>query len=129
MGLEDVGYGILNWEEIIPQAKASGAQWYIVEHDMPNGHVNSITRSYNFHRRADASLETLPLSWKRAAPNLAAFEHLVYDQTGSSVPVKKIGGNDFYVVMEDGFDYHIEAGKGGCSSLGHIEVPILAGQR
>ena len=48
MGLEDVGYGILNWEEIIPQAKTSGAQWYIVEHDMPNGHVNSITRSYNF---------------------------------------------------------------------------------
>ena len=44
-------------------------------------------------------------------PQPAAFEHLVYDQTGSSVPVKKIGGNDFYVVVEDGFDYHIEAGK------------------
>ncbi len=46
---------------------------------------------------------------ERARP--AAFEHLVYDPAGQPVPVKKIGGNDFYVVGEDGFDYHIAAGK------------------
>ncbi len=48
MGLEDVGYGTLDWDAIVPQAQAAGAQWYIVEHDMPKGHVNSITRSYDF---------------------------------------------------------------------------------
>lgn len=48
MGLEDVGHGTLDWAAIIPQAKFSGAEWFIVEHDMPNGHVNSITRSYDF---------------------------------------------------------------------------------
>lgn len=41
----------------------------------------------------------------------AAFEHLVYDPVGQSVPVKKIGGSDFYVVVEDSFDYHIAAQK------------------
>ena len=41
----------------------------------------------------------------------AAFEHLVYNPLGEAVPVKKIGGNDFYVVVEDGFDYHIAAAK------------------
>ncbi len=41
----------------------------------------------------------------------AAFEHLIYDPEGESVSVKKIGGNDFYVVVEDGFDYHIAAAK------------------
>lgn len=48
MGLEDVGHGTLDWAEIIPQAKASGAKWFIVEHDMPKGYVSSITRSHNF---------------------------------------------------------------------------------
>ena len=48
MGLEDVGHGRLDWAAILPQARASGAQWYIVEHDMPADHVASITRSYAF---------------------------------------------------------------------------------
>ncbi len=41
----------------------------------------------------------------------AAFEHLIYDLAGESVPIKKIGSHDFYVVEEDGFDYHIAASK------------------
>lgn len=48
MGLEDVGHGTLDWQAIIPEAQAAGAKWFIVEHDQPDGHVNSITRSYNF---------------------------------------------------------------------------------
>lgn len=48
MGLADVGYGQLDWDAIMPTAQASGAQWYVVEHDMPGDHVASITRSYDF---------------------------------------------------------------------------------
>ncbi len=48
MGLADVGHGELDWVRILPAAKEAGAEWYIVEHDMPKSHVDSITRSYNF---------------------------------------------------------------------------------
>lgn len=48
LGLEDVGYGRLDWDAILPAADASGASWYIVEHDYPGEHAASITRSYNF---------------------------------------------------------------------------------
>ncbi len=48
MGLADVGHGELDWSRILPAAQAAGAQWYIVEHDMPKSHVDSITRSYDF---------------------------------------------------------------------------------
>ncbi len=48
MGLADVGHGKLDWSRILPAATAAGAEWYIVEHDMPKSHVDSITRSYNF---------------------------------------------------------------------------------
>ena len=48
MGLADVGSGVLDWDAIFPQIQASGAEWYIVEHDMPGDHVSSISSSYNF---------------------------------------------------------------------------------
>ena len=48
MGLADVGHGELDWNRILPAAREAGAQWYIVEHDMPKSHVDGITRSYNF---------------------------------------------------------------------------------
>lgn len=41
----------------------------------------------------------------------ASFAGLVKDAAGRAVPVKRIGTRDFYVVTEDGFDYHIEADK------------------
>ena len=48
MGLADVGSGTLDWDAIFPQISASGARWYIVEHDMPGDYVQSITNSYEF---------------------------------------------------------------------------------
>lgn len=41
----------------------------------------------------------------------AAFAGLVHSTQDKPVPVKRIGPNDFYVVTEDGFDWHIEADK------------------
>jgi sugar phosphate isomerase/epimerase len=53
-GWADVGYGILDWEQLLPAAKATGAEWYIVEHDNPRDPVKSICRSMEFLRsRAD----------------------------------------------------------------------------
>ncbi len=41
----------------------------------------------------------------------AAFAGLVKDPRGQAVEVRRIGGNEFYVVREDDFDWHIEASK------------------
>ncbi len=49
-GWADVGYGILDWEQLLPAAKATGAEWYIVEHDNPRDPVKSICRSMEFLR-------------------------------------------------------------------------------
>lgn len=48
MGLADVGHGTLDWNAILPAAKAAGAQWYIVEHDKPAQPTQSIARSYAY---------------------------------------------------------------------------------
>lgn len=50
MGLADVGYGTLDWNALIPAAKAAGAQAFIVEHDLPADAVASVGRSLAFLR-------------------------------------------------------------------------------
>lgn len=48
MGFADVGYGVLDWANLLPAAKAAGAEWYIVEHDLPKSPLESIRRSFEF---------------------------------------------------------------------------------
>ncbi|MEZ4640569.1 MAG: sugar phosphate isomerase/epimerase [Caldilineaceae bacterium] len=50
MGLADVGYGTLNWDALLPTARAAGAEWYVVEHDKPKDAVVSVRRSLEFLR-------------------------------------------------------------------------------
>jgi sugar phosphate isomerase/epimerase len=47
-GLADVGSGKLDWDAILPAAKAAGVEWYVVEHDFPSDPLASIRRSYAF---------------------------------------------------------------------------------
>jgi sugar phosphate isomerase/epimerase len=49
-GWADVGYGMLDWDTLLPAAKRAGAEWYIVEHDKPSQPVESIRRSLEFLR-------------------------------------------------------------------------------
>ncbi|KXU37710.1 xylose isomerase [Cephaloticoccus primus] len=35
LGLATVGEGVLDWAAILPAAAQAGAQWYIIEHDLP----------------------------------------------------------------------------------------------
>ncbi len=48
MGFADVGHGVLDWAALLPAAKAAGAEWYIVEHDLPKEPLVSIRRSFDF---------------------------------------------------------------------------------
>lgn len=48
MGFADVGHGTLDWSTLLPAAKAAGAEWYIVEHDLPKEPLVSIGRSFAF---------------------------------------------------------------------------------
>ena len=48
MGFADVGHGVLDWAALLPAAKAAGAEWYIVEHDLPKEPLISIRRSFEF---------------------------------------------------------------------------------
>ncbi|MFZ1752394.1 MAG: sugar phosphate isomerase/epimerase [Caldilineaceae bacterium] len=48
MGLADVGYGTLDWDALIPAAKAAGAEAFVVEHDLPADAVASVRRSFAF---------------------------------------------------------------------------------
>jgi sugar phosphate isomerase/epimerase len=47
-GLATVGAGKLDWDAILPAAKAAGVEWYIVEHDFPVDPLASIRSSYEF---------------------------------------------------------------------------------
>lgn len=47
-GLADVGSGKLDWDAILPAARAAGVDWYIVEHDFPTEPLASVGRSYAF---------------------------------------------------------------------------------
>lgn len=44
-GFADVGHGTLDWAVLLPAAKAAGAEWYIVEHDLPRDPIRTIQRS------------------------------------------------------------------------------------
>ncbi len=48
MGFADVGHGVLDWAALLPAARAAGAEWYIVEHDLPKEPLVSIRRSFDF---------------------------------------------------------------------------------
>jgi len=48
MGLADVGHGTLDWDALIPAAKAAGAESFVVEHDKPLDAVASVRRSFEF---------------------------------------------------------------------------------
>ncbi|GIV76249.1 sugar phosphate isomerase/epimerase [Litorilinea aerophila] len=48
MGFADVGHGTLNWDQLLPAAKAAGGEWYIVEHDLPKDPLRTIRRSFEF---------------------------------------------------------------------------------
>lgn len=50
MGFADVGHGTLDWNALLPAAKAAGGEWFIVEHDLPKDPIRSITRSCSFLR-------------------------------------------------------------------------------
>jgi sugar phosphate isomerase/epimerase len=47
-GLADVGYGRLDWDALLPAIENAGAEWLIVEHDLPTDPLASIRRSYGF---------------------------------------------------------------------------------
>jgi sugar phosphate isomerase/epimerase len=47
-GFADVGYGTLDWATLLPAARAAGAEWYIVEHDLPRDPIRTIQRSYDY---------------------------------------------------------------------------------
>jgi sugar phosphate isomerase/epimerase len=47
-GFADVGYGTLDWATLLPAARAAGAEWYIVEHDLPSDPLRTIRRSYEY---------------------------------------------------------------------------------
>jgi len=47
--MEDVGYGILDWKNIIPAAKRAGVEYAIIEHDNPTGDpLQHVARSRDF---------------------------------------------------------------------------------
>lgn len=48
MGFADVGHGVLDWAALLPAVQAAGAEWVIVEHDLPKDALASIRRSYEF---------------------------------------------------------------------------------
>ena len=47
----DVGYGTLDWTQLLPAAQQTGAEWFIVEHDLPVDPVASVRRSFDFLQR------------------------------------------------------------------------------
>ena len=50
-GFADVGAGTLDWATYLSAARAAGAEWYIVEHDLPKDPLRTIRRSFEFLQR------------------------------------------------------------------------------
>jgi len=50
LGLADVGAGVLDWAAILPAAAKAGAQWIIIEHDLPRDPAASVKRSAAYLR-------------------------------------------------------------------------------
>jgi sugar phosphate isomerase/epimerase len=53
-GWAAVGHGVLNWDRLLPLARAAGAEWYIVEHDKPKDPLANVQRSLEFLRTKEA---------------------------------------------------------------------------
>ena len=49
-GVADVGHGTLDWAALLPAAIEAGAEWLIVEHDMPSEPFASVQNSIEFLR-------------------------------------------------------------------------------
>ena len=49
-GWAAVGSGTLDWDALLPAARAAGAQWYVVEHDKPADPLANVTTSAAFLR-------------------------------------------------------------------------------
>lgn len=47
-GFADAGAGILDWDAILPAARAAGVEWLVVEHDHPTDALATIRNSYAF---------------------------------------------------------------------------------
>lgn len=47
-GFADVGDGTLDWATLLPAVRAAGAEWYIVEHDLPRDPLRTIRRSFDY---------------------------------------------------------------------------------
>lgn len=47
-GWADVGYGVMDWQVILPATVAAGAEWLIVEHDQPLDPLLTVRRSYRW---------------------------------------------------------------------------------
>ena len=43
-GWADVGYGTLDWDGVLAAAAQAGADWYIIEHDQPADHPQTVNR-------------------------------------------------------------------------------------
>jgi sugar phosphate isomerase/epimerase len=52
MNFAPLGEGLLDWQTILPAAKASGVKWFIIEHDKPNDPWSIITTSLRNLRAA-----------------------------------------------------------------------------
>ncbi|MFW0974315.1 sugar phosphate isomerase/epimerase family protein [Leclercia pneumoniae] len=52
MNFAPLGEGLLDWSAILPAAKGSGVQWFIIEHDKPKDAWNIITTSLRNLRAA-----------------------------------------------------------------------------
>lgn len=44
-GWAAVGSGTLDWDALLPAAKAAGAEWFVVEHDKPKDPLGNVTQS------------------------------------------------------------------------------------
>ncbi len=51
-GWAHVGHGTLNWQELLPAARAAGAEWFVVEHDNPKNPVKFLQESAAYLRTA-----------------------------------------------------------------------------
>lgn len=49
-GWADVGYGIIDWDVLLPAVADAGVEWLIVEHDLPALPMQSAQRSIEFLR-------------------------------------------------------------------------------
>lgn len=52
-GWADVGHGTLDWASILPAVKKAGAEWFVVEHDLPKDPKQTIERSMAFLKEQD----------------------------------------------------------------------------